>query len=60
MEKIKVIKTDKGRITIQKNFFGYPEIKIRVNNETFKIRCPYESIENIENVINGLLVSKII
>lgn len=57
MKRMKVIKTDKGRVTIQRNSFGIPEIKVRLNGVTYKIRCQYEKIDAIEEVVNALLYS---
>lgn len=59
MKKHKVIITDKGRVTIQTNSFGIPEIKIRVGDITHKIRCHYEDIHNLEAVVHSLLWSKV-
>jgi hypothetical protein len=59
MQKLKVIKTKQGRITIQRNSFGIPEIKVRYNGETFKIRCYYQNVNDIEKIVNVLLNSEI-
>lgn len=59
MKRIKVIKTTQGRVTIQKNSFGIPEIKVRKNDETIKIRCPHQNIHTIERIVETLLLSEI-
>ncbi|MGM7720584.1 hypothetical protein [Metabacillus sp. Hm71] len=58
MIKHKIIKTDKGRVTIQTNSFGIPQIKVRVNNQTYKVGCYYNNIREIENVVYALLNSR--
>jgi hypothetical protein len=54
----KVIKTDTGRVTIQTNAFGIPEIKVRVGDKTHIIGCEHEKIKNLEVVVSALLESK--
>lgn len=51
----KVIKTDVGRITIQENSFGIPELKIRIGDETHKIKCHYGDLVSLEKMVNMLL-----
>ncbi len=53
---IKIYKLDNGgRVTIQKNAFGYNEIKVRVNNKTKIIGCVYEELEDIVEIVEMLL-----
>lgn len=59
MKKLKVIKTKQGRVTIQQNSFGVIEIKVRNNGVTHKIGCSYESLSEIEKVVDALLHSDI-
>jgi hypothetical protein len=54
----KVIKTENGRVTVQTNAFGIPEIKVRVGDKTHIISCEHEKIKNLEVVVNALLESK--
>lgn len=51
----KMIKSANGRITIQSNSVGIPELKVRVNGKTEKIRVPYGSVSEIEKVVDLLL-----
>lgn len=53
-----LIMTDKGRVTIQTNAFGIPEIKVRVDGNTYIISCEHERIRDIEIVVDALLASK--
>ncbi|MCP1159346.1 hypothetical protein [Bacillus infantis] len=54
----KVIKTDKGRVTVQKNEFGVIELKVRRNNHTEKLTLPYQNLEDVEKIVEMLLDSK--
>lgn len=58
MKTHKVIKTDRGRVTIQTNSFGIPEIKVRIDDNTLHVGCEYEEIKRIEKVVDALLNSK--
>lgn len=51
----KTFKIDNGRVTIQINSFGIPELKVRVGEQSGKVRLPYEDTEQIERVVKLLL-----
>lgn len=58
MEKLKIIKTKQGRVTLQKNSFGINEIKVRHNGETTKVRLHYQNYSDIEKIVDLLLKSE--
>ncbi|MFA1509876.1 hypothetical protein ACDN41_11670 [Priestia aryabhattai] len=60
MERIKIIKTKQGRITLQKNSFGINEIKVRHDGETTKVRLHYQDYSDIEKLVDLLLKSDVI
>jgi hypothetical protein len=55
MKTHKIIKSDTGRITIQTNSGGIPEIKVRMGNETHKLRCHYQEINEIIEMVEMLI-----
>ncbi|PLS19006.1 hypothetical protein CVD28_00975 [Bacillus sp. M6-12] len=57
MKKHKIMKFENGKVTIQTNSFGIPELKVRVGEETHKISCHYMNTEihKIENIIQAIL-----
>ncbi|PGK52291.1 hypothetical protein CN918_31360 [Priestia megaterium] len=57
MRTIRTIPTNEGRITIQENSAGIPEIKVRHLDKTIKIACAYEDISSVEEVVETLLSS---
>jgi hypothetical protein len=58
MKTHKVIKSEKGRVTIQTNSFGINEIKVRVGESTHIIKCHYVNLNDIEKMVQILLSFK--
>jgi len=57
MRTIQTIPTNEGRVTIQENAAGIPEIKVRHKDKMIKLACSYEDVTSLEELVEALLAS---